>query len=192
MIPGFEDQLIGLEVGANKTFELTFPAEYGNAELAGKTAQFDIEVVKIEEASLPEIDEAFIKAYGVEEGSVDAFRTDVKDNLGRELKQVLRGKLKNAVMDSLYTKFQIAVPNSLIDEEVERLMQPYLESAKRQKMKPEDMQLPRDVFEEQAKRRVALGLILGEIIQKTPLKLTLIKSAKRLKSWQKVMSIQKT
>ncbi|MDD1605139.1 MAG: trigger factor [Methylococcaceae bacterium] len=166
MIPGFEDQLIGLEVGANKTFELTFPAEYGNAELAGKTAQFDIEVVKIEEASLPEIDEAFIKAYGVEEGSVDAFRTDVKDNLGRELKQVLRGKLKNAVMDSLYAKFQIAVPNSLIDEEVERLMQPYLESAKRQKMKPEDMQLPRDVFEEQAKRRVALGLILGEIIQK--------------------------
>ena len=166
MIPGFEDQLIGLEVGANKTFELTFPAEYGNAELAGKTAQFDIEVVKIEEASLPEIDEAFIKAYGVEEGSVDAFRTDVKDNLDRELKQVLRGKLKNAVMDSLYAKFQIAVPNSLIDEEVERLMQPYLESAKRQKMKPEDMQLPRDVFEEQAKRRVALGLILGEIIQK--------------------------
>ncbi|MDD1610722.1 MAG: trigger factor [Methylococcaceae bacterium] len=166
MIPGFEDQLIGLEVGANKTFELTFPAEYGNAELAGKTAQFDIEVVKIEEASLPEINEAFIQAYGVEEGSVDAFRTDVKDNLGRELKQVLRGKLKNAVMDSLYAKFQIAVPNSLIDEEVERLMQPYLESAKRQKMKPEDMQLPRDVFEEQAKRRVALGLILGEIIQK--------------------------
>jgi trigger factor len=166
MIPGFEDQLIGLEVGANKTFELTFPEEYGNAELAGKTAEFDIEVIKIESASLPEIDEAFIQAYGVEDGTVDAFRADVKDNLGRELKQVLRGKLKNAVMDALYAKFQIAVPNSLIDEEVERLMEPYLESAKRQKMKPEDMQLPRDVFEEQAKRRVALGLILGEIIQK--------------------------
>ncbi len=166
MIPGFEDQLIGLEAGANKTFELTFPAEYGNAQLAGKTAQFDIEVVKVEAAKLPEIDEDFIKAYGVDEGSVDAFRADVKDNLGRELKQVLRGKLKNAVMDALYAKFQIAVPNSLIDEEVERLMAPYIESAKRQKVKPEDMQLPREAFEEQAKRRVALGLILGEIIQK--------------------------
>jgi len=166
MIPGFEDQLIGLEAGANKTFEITFPAEYGNAELAGKDAQFDIEVVKVETASLPEIDADFIKAYGVEEGTVDAFRADVKDNLGRELKQVLRGKLKNAVMDSLYEKFPIAVPNALIDEEVERLMQPYIESAKRQKIKPEDMQLPRDAFEEQAKRRVALGLILGEIIQK--------------------------
>jgi trigger factor len=166
MIPGFEDQLIGLEAGANKTFEITFPAEYGNAELAGKDAQFDIEVIKVETASLPEIDADFIKAYGVEEGTVDAFRADVKDNLGRELKQVLRGKLKNAVMDSLYEKFPIAVPTALIDEEVERLMQPYIESAKRQKMKPEDMQLPRDAFEEQAKRRVALGLILGEIIQK--------------------------
>jgi trigger factor len=166
MIPGFEEQLIGLEVGANKTFELTFPEEYGNAELAGKTAEFDIEVVRIEAASLPEIDAAFIQAYGVDEGTVESFRADVKDNLGRELKQVLRGKLKNAVMDALYAKFPIAIPNSLIDEEVERLMEPYLESAKRQKMKPEDMQLPRDVFEEQAKRRVALGLILGEIIQK--------------------------
>jgi trigger factor len=166
MIPGFEDQLIGLEAGANKTFEITFPEEYGNAELAGKVAQFEVDVVKVEEATLPEIDSDFIQAYGVEEGTVDSFRADVKDNLGRELKQVLRGKLKNAVMDALYEKIQIAVPNALIDEEVERLMQPYIESAKRQKMKPEDMQLPRDAFEEQAKRRVALGLILGEIIQK--------------------------
>lgn len=166
MIPGFEDQLLGLEAGATKTFELTFPADYGNAELAGKVAQFDIEVLKIEAANLPEIDAEFIKAYGVEDGSVESFRTDVEDNLGRELKQVLRGKLKNAVMDALYEKFPITVPNALIDEEVERLMAPYIESAKRQKMKPEDMQLPRDVFEEQAKRRVALGLILGEIIQK--------------------------
>lgn len=166
MIPGFEDQLLGLAAGTNKTFEITFPEEYGNAELAGKVAQFEIDVVKVEEAALPEINADFIQAYGVEEGTEEAFRADVKDNLGRELKQVLRGKLKNAVMDALYEKIQIAVPNALIDEEVERLMQPYIESAKRQKMKPEDMQLPRDAFEEQAKRRVALGLILGEIIQK--------------------------
>jgi len=166
MILGFEEQLLGLEAGANKTFEIIFPEEYGNAELAGKVAQFEIDVVKVEEAALPEINADFIQAYGVEEGTEEAFRADVKENLGRELKQVLRGKLKNAVMDALYEKIQIAVPNALIDEEAERLMQPYIESAKRQKIKLEDMQLPRDVIEEQAKRRVALGLILGEIIQK--------------------------
>jgi len=171
MIPGFEDQLLGLEAGANKTFEITFPEEYGNAELAGKVAQFEIDVVKVEEATLPEINADFIQAYGVEDGTEESFRADVKENLGRELKQVLRGKLKNAVMDALYEKIQIAVPNALTDEEVERLMQPYIESAKRQKMKPEDMQLPRDAFEEQAKRRVALGLILGEIIQKNSIEI---------------------
>jgi len=133
MIPGFEEQLLGLEAGANKTFEITFPEEYGNAELAGKVAQFEIDVIKVEEAALPEINADFIQAYGVEDGTEDAFRADVKENLGRELKQVLRGKLKNAVMDALYEKIQIAVPNALIDEEVERLMQPYIESAKRQK-----------------------------------------------------------
>ncbi|MEI6706987.1 MAG: trigger factor [Methylococcales bacterium] len=171
MIPGFEDALLGLKANDVKSFELAFPADYGNDKLAGKTAQFTADVVSVEAATLPEIDEAFIKAYGVDEGSIDAFRADVSDNLGRELKQVLRGKLKNAVMDALYTKFQITVPNTLIDEEVERLMTPYVESAKRQKMKPEDMLLPRDVFEEQAKRRVALGLILGEVIQKNAVEL---------------------
>jgi trigger factor len=171
MIPGFEDQLIGLETGATKTFELTFPADYGNTELAGKTAQFDIEVVKIESAVLPEIDEDFIKAYGVDQGSIEAFREDVKENLSRELNQVLRGKLKNAVMDALYAKFQITIPNALIDEEAERLVAPYIESAKRQKIKPEDMNLPSEAIEEQAKRRVALGLLLGEVIQKNTIEL---------------------
>jgi trigger factor len=171
MIPGFEDQLIGLETGATKSFELSFPAEYGNTELAGKTAQFDIEVVSIETAVLPEIDEEFIKAYGVEQGSVEAFHADVKENLSRELKQVLRGKLKNAVMDALYTKFQITVPNVLIDEEIERLIAPYIESAKRQKLKPEDLNLSREAFEEQAKRRVTLGLLLGDVIQQNSIQL---------------------
>lgn len=171
MIPGFEDALIGLEAGANKSFEITFPAEYGNEKLAGKPATFEVEVVKIEQSTLPEIDANFIQAYGVEEGTVEAFRADVEENLSRELKQVLRGRLKNAVMDALYAKFPITVPNALIDEEAERLLQPYVESAKRQKIKLEDMNLPREAVEEQAKRRVALGLILGEVIEKNAVQL---------------------
>ncbi|HEY8037363.1 MAG TPA: trigger factor [Methylobacter sp.] len=169
MIPGFEDNLIGLKTGDNKTFEVSFPEEYGSEKLAGKAAEFEIEVISVEEPVLPEIDEDFIKAYGIE-GSVDAFREDIRSNLESELEQALRGKLKNAVMNALHEKIQISVPNTMVDEEVESMMKPYIETAKRQKMKLDDLKLPRDMFEEQAKRRVALGLILSEIIHKNDIK----------------------
>ncbi len=163
--------MVGLETGANKIFSVTFPEDYGNAALAGKAAEFNVDVVKVEEPVLPEIDESFIKAYGIDGGSIESFRDDVKNNMERELEQALRSKLKNAVMDALYEKVQLTVPNSLVDVEVENLMKPYIETAKRQKMKLEDLKLPRDVFEDQAKRRVALGLILSEIIQKNAITL---------------------
>ena len=171
MIPGFEDNLVGLETGSNKTFTLTFPEDYDNKVLAGKVAQFAVDVIKVEEPLLPEIDEDFVKAYGIEDGSVESFREDVRNNMDRELEQALRSKLKSSVMDALFEKIQLTVPNTLVDMEVDSLMKPYIETAKRQKMKLEDLKLPRDVFEEQAKRRVALGLILGEIIQKNAIKL---------------------
>ena len=171
MIPGFEDNLIGLVVGANKVFTLTFPDDYGNEKLAGKAAEFDVDVVKVEEPVLAEIDEEFVKAYGVEDGSVESFRADVRNNMERELEQALRGKLKTSVMDALCEKIQFTVPNTMVDAEVELLMKPYIETAKRQKMKLEDLKLPRDVFEGQAKRRVSLGLILGEIIQNKAIEL---------------------
>jgi trigger factor len=171
MIPGFEDNLVGLAAGDNKAFSITFPEDYGIVKLAGKAAEFDVEVIKVEEPVLPEIDDAFVKAYGIDDGSTESFRDDVKNNMENELERVLQGKLKNAVMDALYERIQLTVPKTLVDEEVGNLMKPYLETAKRQKMKLEESQLPRDVFEEQARRRVALGLILGEIIQKNAIKL---------------------
>ncbi len=171
MITGFEDNLVGLEIDAVKTFELTFPEKYGNEKLAGKVGEFEVTVTKIEAPVMPQIDAEFIKGYGIEEGTVDSFRNDVKNNMERKLVQALRGKLKDAVMNALYEKVQFAVPSSLIDEEIENLMKPYLETAKRQKIKLEDLHITRDLFEEQAKRRIALGLILSEIIQKNEIKL---------------------
>jgi len=171
MIPGFEDNLVGLSTGDNKTFTVNFPEDYGNEKLAGKVAEFEVTVTKVEEPVLAEINEEFVKAYGVEDGSVESFRIDVKNNMERELEQALRGKLKNAVMDAVYENVKITVPNSLVDVEVEEMMKPYLETAKRQKMNLEDLKLPRDLFEAQATRRVALGLILGEIIQKKAIQL---------------------
>jgi trigger factor len=171
MISGFEDNLLGLTAGAHKTFILNFPEDYGNEKLAGKAAEFEVDVVEVEEPVLAEIDEAFIKAYGIEDGLVESFRTDVKNNMQRELDQALRSKFKSSVMDALYGKVKLTVPNTLVDVEIESLMKPYIETAKRQKMKLEDLKLPRDSFEDQAKRRVALGLILGEVIQKESIKL---------------------
>jgi trigger factor len=171
MIPGFEDELKGLAIGASKTFSVTFPEKYNSEKLAGKAAEFEIEMIKIEEPLLPELDAEFIKAYGVEAGDVVSFRADVKANMERELVQGLKNKLKNAVMDALYENVVITTPNALIDQEIQSMMQPYAERAKKMRLKLEDLQLPRDMFETQAKRRVALGLILGEIIQKNDIKI---------------------
>lgn len=171
MIPGFEDELRGLSAGETKTFKITFPEKYNSEKLAGKEAEFEIELVKTEEPVLPELDADFIKAYGVEEGDADSFRADVKANMERELTQGLKNKLKNAVMDALYENVKITLPNALIDQEIQSLMKPYTERASKAKLKLEDLNLPRDMFENQAKRRVALGLILGEIIQKNEIKI---------------------
>ncbi|MGR9100344.1 MAG: trigger factor [Gammaproteobacteria bacterium] len=170
MIPGFEDNLDGLVKGQTKTFEIAFPEEYGNDKLAGKKAVFEVEVVAVEESVVPEIDADFIKAYGVESGDVGDFREDVRRNLQRELDQIVKNRLKNNVMDAICDNIQLNVPTVLIDQEIDHLMKPYLESAQRQNKKAEDLDLPRDKFEDQARKRVVLGLLLAEIIRKNEIK----------------------
>ncbi len=170
MIPGFEDQLIGLAVGVTKKFDINFPEEYSHEKLAGKPAEYDIEVLKIETSLLPEIDAEFIKAYGVDTGDADEFRADVEKNMQRELAQGLKAKLKNTVMDALVKNVPMTVPTAMVNQEIESLMKPYYDNAKKQNMDVNALQLPKDGFEEQAKRRVALGLILAEIIQKNEIK----------------------
>ena len=165
MIPGFEDNLTDLKKGDVKAFSVTFPEQYNNESLAGKPAEFEIEVVKVEEPSLPALDEDFIKSYGTQDGSPSTFRADVTANMQRELSQALQARLKNAVLGAVYEKIKPVVPNALIDDEVEHLMKPYIESARRQKLKSDELKLPKEAFKAEAERRVALGLILGEIIQ---------------------------
>ncbi len=170
MIPGFEDNLIGLSAGDVKTFAVTFPEQYGNVKLAGKPAEFEVSVSKIEESVVPKIDADFLKDYGVLDGDLTTFKEDVKANMERELRQALRNNLKTAVMDSLYANISVSLPKTLVDQEVEEIIKPYAENAKKQNRKLEESELPRDVFEEQARRRVALGLILSEVIQTNSIK----------------------
>ncbi|MBW6452605.1 MAG: trigger factor, partial [Methyloprofundus sp.] len=157
MIPGFEEQVTGLAVGATKTFEITFPEEYANEKLAGKVAEFEIEVLKIESPTLPEIDAEFIKAYGIDSGNEEEFRADVQTNMQRQLDQALKLRLKNAVMDALYETVPVTLPVVMIDQEVESLMKPYYESAKKRNIDVNDIKPANADFEDQAKRRVALG-----------------------------------
>lgn len=171
MIPGFEDSLIGLAAGEQKIFTATFPENYGKDTLAGKAAEFEVEAIKVEESVLPEIDADFIKKHGIEDGDMAAFRDDIRNTMERQLTQALAARLKNSVMDALYGAVQVTVPNALVDSEIENLMAPYKENAKKRKVKLEDVDLPKNLFEEQAKRRVALGLILAEVIDKSEIKL---------------------
>ncbi len=171
MIPGFEDNLVGLNAGDNKTFELTFPNDYGNEDLAGKTAQFDVTVSKVEEPFLPEVDVDFIKDYGIEGGDMERFRNDIKENMQRELTQAVRAKTKKALMDQLFDRFKITLPNTMVDREIDAMMQPYIENAKKRNENIEDMNLPREGFEKEARRRVALSLILGEVVVANEIKL---------------------
>jgi len=163
MLPGFEDQLLALETGHSKSFEITFPESYpAKPELAGKLATFEVEVLKIEEPQLPEIDEEFIQAYGIESGDIEAFYADVKANMENELKKALATGLKHSVLAALYENIEFTMPKALIDREVEAIIKPYEEKAKKEN---QALDLPRDIFETEAKRRVGLGLILSEIIQ---------------------------
>lgn len=162
MIPGFEDEVEGLKAGDQKTFSVIYPETFNSEKLAGKSAEFDIEVIKVEEPVLPEVESEFIKAYGVEDGEINSFRADVKSNMERELGQGLKNKMKNSVLDALYDSMTISIPKVLIDQE----MQGFIERAKSMQVNLDQADLRADKFENQAKRRVALGLILNEIVAK--------------------------
>ncbi len=163
MIPGFEDQLLGLETGNTKIFEISFPENYtGKLELAGKLATFDVEVTKIEKPQLPEIDEEFIKSYGIESGDDETFYADIKANMNQQLKQGLAAELKRSVLDALYNGIEITLPKILVDREISSLKKSHLESAKQQNI---NIDFPKDIFETEAKRRIGLGLIVSKVIE---------------------------
>jgi len=167
MLPEFEKQLPGVKAGDAKSFELTFPDDYHGKDVAGKTARFEITVKEVAAAKLPELDAAFAKTVGVADGDVARLRAEVKENLEREVRLRLKNRVKDGVMDALLEVTQVEVPRSLVDMEIERLQASARQDLASRGVKIDDKTpMPVELFEEQAQRRVNLGLILAEVVKR--------------------------
>ncbi|CAM4067756.1 Trigger factor [Pseudomonas reidholzensis] len=167
MIPGFEDGLVGAKAGEERVVNVTFPEDYQNLDLAGKAAEFTITVNSVSAPQLPELNEEFFAQFGIKESTLEGFRTEVRKNMERELRQAIKTKVKNQVMDGLLAANPIEVPKALLENEVNRLRVQAVQQFGGN-IKPE--QLPVELFEEQAKRRVVLGLIVAEVVKQFDLK----------------------
>ncbi|MEI8633873.1 trigger factor [Vibrio sp. PP-XX7] len=163
MIPGFEDGITGKTAGMEFEIDVTFPEDYHAENLKGVVAKFAIKIVKVEERELPELNDEFIEKFGVTEGGIEGLKAEVRKNMERELKQAVKQRIKQQALDGLVKENDIDVPKALIDQEIQALRQ---QAAQRFGGNPEAAaQLPRELFEEQAKRRVVVGLLLGEVIK---------------------------
>lgn len=169
MIEDFEKGLKGVKAGDEKSFDVKFPKDYHAEELQGKKVTFAVKVHKVEAMKLPELNDEFAKTYGITEGGMDKLREDVRAHMQRELDAALRGKSKEAVLNALVEANKVDVPNALVDEEIHSMQH---DMAKRMGMgkNADPHQLPRDLFEERARRRVALGLLISEVIKSQELK----------------------
>ncbi|MCK5001593.1 MAG: trigger factor [Gammaproteobacteria bacterium] len=157
MIPGFEDQIIGLAKDAESTISITFPDDYSASDLAGKPAEFAITVSKVEVSELPELDDAFAKDFGVEEGGLEKLREDVRNNMQRELDSRIASDLKSKVMNKLLEANPMDVPKSAVHEEAESL--------KQQASAQSGGVLSSEMFMSEAENRVKSGMILGDLVK---------------------------
>lgn len=164
MLPDFEAAIEGMKSAETKTFDLTFPADY-NAELGGKTVQFEVTVKVVNEARLPALDESFAKSLGVVDGSVEKMRAEIKQNLEREAKKRVQAKVKEQVLEALVEVTSVELPRSLVQNEIGRLQEAAMQDLQARGMTTAGMSLPAELFTERAERRVKLGLILTELMR---------------------------
>jgi trigger factor len=160
-IPGFEDQLVGASAGGERSVEVTFPDDYPQQSLAGKAAVFKVVVKSVEQPLVPEVDADFVADFGIDDGDLERFRADVRANLDRERTERVKAKVKNAVMDLLLEANPITIPTALVAEEIESLRQQMTQNLGG----GSGIKLPDEIFADNARRRVALGLIVGEVVK---------------------------
>jgi len=163
MLPEFEAAARGMKAGESKTFELKFPDDYQGKEVAGKLAVFELLLRKVESSELPALDAEFAKQLGVADGDLDKMRSEVRANVEREVKKRVDAQVKNQALQALLDATPLELPKSLVEMESHELVQRAAADLQARGIKPEQMPLNPQMFEETAKRRVALGLIIAEL-----------------------------
>ena len=172
MLPEFEAATIGLKVGESKTFPLAFPEDYHGKDVAGKTADFTITLKKLEWAHMPAVDGEFAVSLGIEDGSIEKMRQDIKTNLEREVGARVKARNKDAVMDALVKVTEMDVPTVMIQQDSERLAEQTRQDMAQRGMDVKNMPFPTELFAEKAERRVRLGLILSRLVEENKLQAT--------------------
>ncbi len=178
MIAGFEEALLGLKAGEEKTFTVTFPEDYHHQPMAGKQATFTVQVKSVSESVLPEVDAEFAMKLGVADGNIETLRQEVGESMQRELQQKIQAKVKEQAMDGLRELHELELPQALIKQEMDALR----EQMKSNLQQPTTTGLPDDLFKDEAERRVKLGLIIGEIIKQHDIKVDQAKVEEMLNS----------
>lgn len=166
MLSGFEDQLAGASAGDDKTVQISFPKDHHKQDLAGQMAHFDVKVKRVLQPRLPVVDEDFAKSLGVAEDGVEGLRKAVRANLEREREQRIHTRIKTQVMEGLLQRNDVELPEALVKQEIERIRHQVMERSG----ETDEQRFPDELFAEEARRRVKLGLIIGEIIRKQELK----------------------
>ena len=163
MLPEFEAAAQGMRAGETKTFELTFPADYHGKEVAGKRASFELTVKSVEEPQLPEVDAEFARSLGIADGDVAKMRSEIRANVERETNKRIEARLKAQVLQTLLDRTPLELPKSLVQMEAQQLLERAAADLQARGLKPGQIPLDPAAFEATAKRRVALGLIIGEL-----------------------------
>ncbi|HZF19311.1 MAG TPA: trigger factor [Burkholderiales bacterium] len=165
MLPDFESGLAGVTAGERKTFPVSFPADYAGKEVAGKTAEFEVTVQKVEEPRVPELGPDFARSLGVADGDIAKMRADVRTNVELEVKKRMENDVKQKVMQALVDSSTLDLPKSLVEIEVQRMVQQARAELEARGVKLEKLPVDPQVLEERARRRVALGLVVGELVK---------------------------
>lgn len=169
MIPGFEDGIVGAKSGDDKTLNLSFPADYHKEDLRDKAVEFKVAVKEVKKPQLPELNEEFFSAFGVEAKDLGSFKTDIRANMDRELARAVRNDTKNQIVEALVAANEIDVPNALIDQEIGRLREQAVQQFGGGQGIDASM-LPAELFKDQADKRVKVGLLMNAAIEQFELK----------------------
>ncbi len=165
VLAGLKDGLLGISAGEERNLSLVFPEQHQNPELAGKAVDCHITAKAVAEATLPELDDEFAKSLGVENGSLDELRQDVRENMGRELSYALKSKIKKRTLDALIEANPIELPKSLVENEVEHLISNMKQQYQYQGQEAADIDAQDPELQSSAQRRVHMGLLLSELIK---------------------------